>query len=242
MTHSSSKSIHINNIDTAELKKFSDSASHWWDKEGDFKPLHEINPLRTAYILEKVKHLAHKKVIDIGCGGGILSESLDALGANVTGIDMGIEVIKVAKLHQLESQSHVDYQHISAESFASNAPESFDIICCMEMLEHVPSPQSILEACSQLVKPGGDVFISTINRTFKAFLFAILGAEYILKMLPKGTHQYNKFIMPSEIAQWGRDCSLNLQDSIGMHYQPITQSYYLKPGLEVNYLMHFKKI
>lgn len=229
------------NIDKAELKKFSDMASRWWDLESEFKPLHDINPLRLNYILKKANGVSGKKVIDIGCGGGILAESLAEKGATVTGIDMGDGQIAVAKLHQLESGLKVDYQLITAEEIADKHPEGFDTICCMEMLEHVPDPSSIIGACSKLVKPGGDVFISTINRTAKAFAFAIVGAEYILKMLSKGTHQYEKFIKPSEISNWARQCDLELQDIIGMHYNPITKVYKLDKGVDVNYLMHFRK-
>jgi len=230
------------NVDNAELKKFSDIASRWWDLESEFKPLHDINPLRLDYIVAKANGVSNKKVIDIGCGGGILAESLVEKGATVTGIDMGEEQIAVARLHRLESGLEVDYQLITAEEMAEKHPGGFDTICCMEMLEHVPDPNSIIEACSKLVKPGGDVFISTINRTAKAFAFAIVGAEYILKMLSKGTHQYEKFIKPSEISNWSRSCGLELQDIIGMHYNPLTKVYKLDKGVDVNYLMHFKKM
>ena len=229
------------NIDKAELKKFSDMASQWWDLESEFKPLHEINPLRLNYIIEKSQGIKNKKIIDIGCGGGILAESLASKGATVTGIDMGDGQIAVAKLHRLESGLEVDYQQITAEEIAESQPKSFDSVCCMEMLEHVPDPSSVIEACSKLVKPGGDVFISTINRTAKAFAFAIVGAEYILKMLSKGTHQYEKFIKPSEISSWARKYDLELQDIIGLHYNPLTKEYSLGKGVDVNYMMHFTK-
>ncbi len=229
------------NVDPAEIKKFSDLASRWWDKESEFKPLHEINPLRLNYIIQNAGPLNHKEVIDIGCGGGILSDSMALQGAKVTAIDMGEAPLSVAKLHQLESGQNVDYQQITAEQMAEKHPESFDLVTCMEMLEHVPDPESVVQACAVLVKPGGDLFVSTINRTMKAFAFAIVGAEYVLQMLPKGTHQYEKFIKPSEIASWSRQSNLELKNIIGMHYNPLSKSYKLDKGVDVNYLMHFKK-
>lgn len=229
------------NVDQAEIKKFSDLASRWWDKESEFKPLHEINPLRLNYIIEKSQGISGKKIIDIGCGGGILSDSMSEKGAVVTGIDMGDGPLAVARLHQLESQQNVDYIQITAEQIAETHAQQFDVVTCLEMLEHVPDPASIIDACSKLVKPGGDLFFSTINRTAKAFTFAILGAEYILQMLPKGTHQYEKFIKPSEIGKWARDSKLELQNIIGMHYNPLTKIYKLDQGVDVNYIMHYKK-
>jgi len=228
------------NVDTAEIKKFSDLASRWWDKESEFKPLHEINPLRLEYIIKHAQGVADKKVIDIGCGGGILADSMAEKGAFVTGIDMGEAPLSVAKLHQLESGQKVDYQQITAEQMAEKNEDRFDMVTCMEMLEHVPTPESIIQACSKLLKPGGDLFVSTINRTAKAFALAIVGAEYILQMLPKGTHQYEKFIKPSEMDQWARSANLELKNIIGMHYNPLTKSYKLDKGVDVNYLMHFK--
>ena len=230
------------NVDAAEIKKFSDLASRWWDKESEFKPLHQINPLRLDYIIKKATTLKDKKVIDIGCGGGILADSMAYANAKVTGIDMGDAPLSVAKLHQLESGQNVNYLKITAEEIALTHQQQFDIVTCMEMLEHVPSPDSIIGACSQLLKPEGDLFISTINRTAKAFLFAIVGAEYLLNILPKGTHQYERFIKPSEIDRWARKSNLTLCDIIGMHYNPMTQKYWLDKGVEVNYIMHFKKI
>ncbi len=225
------------NVDSAEIAKFEALASRWWDKEGEFKPLHEINPLRLGYIRSQVGFLAGKRILDVGCGGGILSESLAAEGAHVTGIDMGEAPLSVAKLHLLESQRDVKYERISVEELAAREPASFDVITCMEMLEHVPDPASVVRACSTLVKPGGHVFFSTINRNPKAFLLAIVGAEYVLNMLPKGTHEYAKFIRPSELAQWTREVGLKNNDLIGMHYNPLSKHYKLDAGVDVNYLM-----
>jgi 2-polyprenyl-6-hydroxyphenyl methylase / 3-demethylubiquinone-9 3-methyltransferase len=221
------------NVDEAEIKKFSDLASRWWDLNSEFKPLHEINPLRLNYIHQKAGGLTGKRVLDVGCGGGILAK-----GAKVTGIDMGDAPLSVAKLHQLESGQSVDYRKITAEELAQQQPHSFDIVTCMEMIEHVPSPASVVAACAQLVKPNGHVFFSTINRTAKAYAFAIIGAEYILKMLPKGTHQYQKFVKPSELTTWGRNNQLATLDLIGMHYNPISKAYSLGAGVDVNYIMH----
>lgn len=232
----------VSNVDPAEIKKFSDLASRWWDKESEFKPLHEINPLRLDYIIKRAEGINGKKIIDVGCGGGILADSLAQKGASVTGIDMGEAPLSVAKLHQLESGQSVDYRHATAEQMAAEKPTNFDVVTCMEMLEHVPEPGSIIEACSTLVKPGGDLFVSTINRTAKAFAFAIVGAEYLLKILPKGTHHYNKFIKPSEIDRWARQNNLQLQNLIGMHYNPLTKRYWLADGVDVNYIMHFTKV
>ncbi|TQV76873.1 bifunctional 2-polyprenyl-6-hydroxyphenol methylase/3-demethylubiquinol 3-O-methyltransferase UbiG [Aliikangiella marina] len=230
------------NVDAAEIKKFSDLASRWWDKNSEFKPLHDINPLRLDYINKHCGGLQGKKVIDIGCGGGILSDSMAEKGAEVTGIDMGEAPLSVAKLHQLESGQSVEYVHSTAEEMAEKHPATFDVVTCMEMIEHVPDPSSIIRACAQLVKPGGHVFFSTINRTPKAFVFAIVGAEYILRMLPKGTHQYEKFVKPSELATWAREAKLDLKDLIGMHYNPLTKVYKLAPGVDVNYVMHTQAI
>lgn len=229
------------NVDPAEIKKFSDLASRWWDKNSEFKPLHDINPLRLNYIIQKANGLKDKTIIDIGCGGGILSDSMSAKGAKITAIDMGEAPLSVAKLHQLESGQQVDYRQATAEQMAAEHPASFDVVTCMEMIEHVPDPASIINACAQLVKPGGDIFVSTINRTAKAFLFAVVGAEYVLRMLPKGTHQYQKFVKPSELTRWARASNLETQDIIGMHYNPLTKNYKLAPGVDVNYILHFKR-
>lgn len=232
------------NVDNAEIAKFDALASRWWDPESDFRPLHEINPLRLDYIRQRVQ-LTGANVLDIGCGGGILAESMAAKGATVTGIDMAERPLAVARLHLLESGLNVNYRQITAEALASAATEpqagQFDLVTCLEMLEHVPSPSAVIAATRDLVRPGGDVFFSTINRTAKAFAFAIVGAEYVLKLLPAGTHEYEKFIRPSELDSWARHAGLELQHSIGMHYNPLTGVYRLGPGLEVNYLMHFKR-
>jgi 2-polyprenyl-6-hydroxyphenyl methylase / 3-demethylubiquinone-9 3-methyltransferase len=228
------------NVDAAEIKKFSDLASRWWDLESEFKPLHEINPLRLNYINQHCQGLNGKKVIDVGCGGGILSDSMAALGAVVTGIDMGEAPLSVAKLHQLESGQKVDYIQSTVEEMAEKHAGTFDVVTCMEMMEHVPDPASVIAACAKLVKPDGHVFFSTINRTAKAFAFAIVGAEYILKMLPKGTHEYQKFIKPHELSRWSRAANLELNDLIGMHYNPITKIYKLAPGVDVNYMMYMR--
>lgn len=228
------------NFDAAELSKFSELAHKWWDKTSEFKPLHEINPLRLNYMNDLVL-LKGKTVLDVGCGGGILSESMAEKGAQVTGIDLGEKALKVAQLHSLESGVAVDYQLISAEDFAANNPEKFDVVTCLEMLEHVPDPASVIAACAKLVKPGGHVFFSTINRNPKAYLFAVIGAEYMLNMLPRGTHDYAKFIKPSELASWARVAGLLLENKTGMRYNPITQTYSLGADISVNYLMHFSK-
>ena len=225
------------NHDPLEISKFEELASRWWDPNSEFKPLHEINPLRMAYILERVD-LAQKKVLDVGCGGGILTESMAIHHANVTGIDMGTAPLDVARLHLLESGLEVDYQQISAESLAQQHPASYDVVTCMEMLEHVPDPASVIQACYTLVKPGGHVFFSTINRNPKSYLFAIIGAEYILKLLPKGTHDFSKFIRPSELHQWARAAGLSIQDVSGMTYNPLSRQYAIGSDIDVNYLIH----
>lgn len=231
------------NVDADEIQKFEQLADRWWDKTSEFKPLHDINPLRVDFINGHAKGVAGKKVLDIGCGGGILTDALSAMGAEVTGIDMGEAPLNVAKLHQLESGQSVTYKQITAEELAHQQPESFDIVTCLEMLEHVPDPSSIVNACQQLVKPDGDVFFSTINRNPKSFLMAIVGAEYILNMLPKGTHEYAKFIRPSELDRWARESQLNLQHMTGMHYNPITKQYWLSSSnVDVNYLCHYRKL
>lgn len=228
------------NVDPNEIRKFEEIAYRWWDTDSEFKPLHDINPLRLNYIDDRAA-LNGKQVVDVGCGGGILAESMARRGAGVTGIDMGETPLSVATLHALDSQVEVDYRQISAEELASEAPGQFDVVSCMEMLEHVPDPGSVIQACADLVKPGGDVFFSTINRHPKAFALAIVGAEYVLRMLPKGTHEYAKFIKPSELETWARQASLNLQHITGMSYNPLFQSYKLGQDVDVNYLMHFKK-
>lgn len=229
------------NVDQAEIAKFNALASRWWDKNSEFKPLHDINPLRANYIDERAP-VANKKVLDIGCGGGILCEALAQRGAMVTGIDMGEAPLGVAKLHALESQLEINYQHSTAEDYAASHAQQFDIVTCLEMLEHVPDPAQTIQACAKLCKPGGHLFFSTINRNPKAFAFAIVGAEYILRMLPKGTHEYAKFIKPSEMANWCRAAGLSQQHSTGMTYNPISKHYRLNPtDMSVNYLMHMIK-
>ncbi|MCB1922184.1 MAG: bifunctional 2-polyprenyl-6-hydroxyphenol methylase/3-demethylubiquinol 3-O-methyltransferase UbiG [Gammaproteobacteria bacterium] len=225
------------NVDHAEVDKFEQLASRWWDPNSEFKPLHDINPLRLDYIDERVG-LADKRVLDVGCGGGILAESMAQRGATVTGIDMGKAPLEVARLHLLESGVEVDYRHIAAEALAAESPAAFDVVTCMEMLEHVPDPASVIRACAALVKPGGHVFFSTINRNPKAYLFAIVGAEYVLRMLPKGTHDYAKFIRPSELSRWIREAQLDMRDITGLTYNPLTGTYRLDPrDVDVNYMV-----
>jgi 2-polyprenyl-6-hydroxyphenyl methylase/3-demethylubiquinone-9 3-methyltransferase len=238
MTDTTYDSTQHHNADPAEIAKFEALASRWWDPHSDFKPLHEINPLRLDYIDQRCGGLEGKTVIDVGCGGGILAESMVTKGATVTGIDMGEAPLNVAKLHGLESDINVDYQQTTAEAMAEKHPAQFDVVTCMEMLEHVPDPSSVIAACAQLVKPGGTVFFSTINRNPKSYLFAIIGAEYLLRLLPKGTHDYAKFIRPSEMESWARHADLNMRDVTGMTYNPLTQQYKLGSDLDVNYLTH----
>lgn len=225
------------NVDPAELEKFASLAHRWWDKTTEFKPLHAINPLRLNFI-DGLVSLKGKRVLDVGCGGGILSESMAEKGADVTGIDLGEKALKVAKLHQLETGTKVDYRLISVEDLAKQQAGSFDVVTCMEMLEHVPDPEAIIRACAELVKPGGSVFFSTINRNPKAYLFAVIGAEYLLNMLPKGTHEYQKFIKPSELSSWARHAGLEISQLKGMGYNPLTEHYSLGTDVSVNYLIH----
>ena len=224
------------NVDHAEVSKFEELAARWWDPHSEFKPLHEINPLRLSY-LERFAPLAGKRILDVGCGGGILSESMAAKGAQVTGIDLGEAPLQVARLHLLESGLQVNYERIPVERLAAEQPASYDIVTCMEMLEHVPDPASVVDACSQLVKPGGHVFFSTINRNPKAYLFAIIGAEYLLRLLPKGTHDFSKFIRPSELTAWIRAAGLRNCDMTGLSYNPLTQVYALGRDVDVNYMV-----
>lgn len=225
------------NIDPREVAKFEELASRWWDPHSEFKPLHDINPLRLHYIDSRAT-LAGKRVVDVGCGGGILTESMALRGAAVMGIDAGAAPLTVARLHLLESGTEVDYRQITTEQLADQQPAAFDVVTCMEMLEHVPDPASVVAACARLVKPGGQVFFSTLNRTPKAYLLAIVGAEYLLNMLPKGTHDYGKFIRPSELAHWMREAGLTLHDLTGMTYNPLTRTYSLGNDIDVNYLAH----
>jgi 2-polyprenyl-6-hydroxyphenyl methylase / 3-demethylubiquinone-9 3-methyltransferase len=228
------------NVDHAEVSKFEELAARWWDTHSEFKPLHEINPLRLGYI-DRLTSLAGKKVLDVGCGGGILSESMAAKGADVTGIDMGEAPLQVARLHLLESGLDVQYDRIPVERLAAEQPETFDVVTCMEMLEHVPDPASVIEACSRLVKPGGHVIFSTINRNPKSYLFAIVGAEYLLKLLPKGTHDFAKFIRPSELNGWIRRTPLRSLDITGLSYNPLTRVYSLSSDVDVNYMIATQK-
>jgi 2-polyprenyl-6-hydroxyphenyl methylase/3-demethylubiquinone-9 3-methyltransferase len=226
----------MTNADPAELQKFSDLAHRWWDPNSEFKPLHDINPLRLDYIDQKAG-LRNKTVADVGCGGGILAESMAARGARVTGIDLSDKALGVARLHLFESGQKVDYRKISAEDLARDAPSAFDVVTCLEMLEHVPDPASTVRACATLVRPGGQVFFSTINRNPKSYLFAIVGAEYILRLLPRGTHDYAKFIRPSELARHCREAGLSVAEIVGMTYNPLTRTYSLGRDTDVNYLI-----
>lgn len=225
------------NADPTELQKFSELAHRWWDPNSEFRPLHEINPLRLDWI-DRHATLAGKKVLDVGCGGGLLSEAMAARGATVTGIDLSEKALGVARLHLLESGRSVDYRYISAEDLAAQEAAGYDVVTCMEMLEHVPNPASTIASCAALAKPGGHVFFSTINRNPKAYVFAVLGAEYILQLLPKGTHEYAKFIKPSELSRWAKSVDLELDELIGMSYNPFTKHYSLGNDTSVNYLVH----
>ncbi len=229
--------MNTNNVDHLELDKFSELAHRWWDPQSEFKPLHDINPLRLNYIDEIVK-LHKKQVLDVGCGGGILAESMAARGAIVIGIDLAEKPLKVAELHLIESGQQVEYRKISAEDLAAERPASFDVVTCMELLEHVPDPAATVAACAALVKPGGHVFFSTLNRNPKSYLFAIIGAEYVLRMLPRGTHDYARFIKPSELATLCRRAQLTIGGLTGMTYNPFTQRYALEADASVNYMMH----
>ena len=228
------------NVDTAEIAKFDGLAARWWDTEGDFKPLHDINPARSEYI-NRHAPLAGQRVLDIGCGGGILAETMTRLGASETAIDMAEAPLAVARLHLKKSQLSIDYLRDTAESHAAANPGAYDIVTCLEMLEHVPDPSAVVAACAQLVKPGGAVFFSTINRNPKSFVMAILGAEYVLGLLPKGTHEYAKLIRPSELAEWARDAGLDVRESTGMHYNPFTRECRLGGNVHVNYVMYARR-
>lgn len=226
----------MTNADPTELEKFSELAHRWWDPTSEFKPLHDINPLRLDYI-DRIAALDGKAVLDVGCGGGILSESMAEKGADVTGIDLGDKALQVAKLHLLESKVKVEYRKVAVETLAAEQPAGFDIVTCMEMLEHVPDPAAVVGACAALVKPGGHVFFSTLNRNPKAYLFAVIGAEYVLKLLPRGTHDYAKFIKPSELARFCRDTGLEVSDITGMSYNPLSREYTLGHDTDVNYMI-----
>ncbi len=228
------------NVDPGEMAKFNGLAARWWDTEGDFRPLHQINPLRLDWIRERAE-LDGRTVVDVGCGGGILTEAMAAAGAKVTGIDMAEAPLSVARLHQIESGAEVEYLRTRAEDLAALRPGEFDVVTCLEMLAHVPDPSLVIEACKTLVRPGGHVFFSTINRNPKSFLFAIVGAEYVLRLLPRGTHEYQKFIRPSELEEWARHAGLDIADSIGLHYNPLTQIYSLGANVDVNYIQYYRR-
>jgi len=228
------------NIDHAEISKFEQLAARWWDPHSEFKPLHDINPLRLDYI-DRLAPLAGKHVVDVGCGGGLLTESMASRGARVIGIDMGKTPLSVARLHQHESGHDIDYRQATAEQLATELAGSFDTVTCMEMLEHVPDPAATIAACAQLIRDDGRIFLSTINRNPKAYLFAVIGAEYLLRLLPRGTHDYSKFIRPSEMEAWAREAGLQLVDLSGMSYNPLTQEYKLGTDVSVNYLACFRK-
>ena len=229
------------NVDAQELSKFSELAHRWWDPESEFRPLHQINPLRLQWI-DELADLRNKHILDVGCGGGILSESMARRAAHVTGIDLAAKPLGVARLHALESGvSNVDYREVATEALAAEQPGTYDVVTCMEMLEHVPDPAAVVRACAQLVRPGGWVFFSTLNRNPKSFLFAIIGAEYLLRLLPRGTHEYARFIRPSELARWCRDGGLAMHASRGMEYNPLTRRYWLSGDTSVNYLLACRK-
>ena len=233
--------MNIKNLDHDEVNKFDELAAKWWDKDGEFRPLHQINPLRVGFIEER-SSMEGKKVLDVGCGGGILAEALNELGANVTGIDTSENTTGVAKSYSRSIGSDVIYIQNTIEEFISSYPnEKFDVITCLEMLEHVPSPNEIIKSCSNLLKDDGNIFFSTINRNPRSYLFAVIGAEYILNLLPKGTHDYEKFIKPSELAKWIREAGLNSKETIGLSYNPITGNYWLGKDIQVNYMVHAKK-
>jgi 2-polyprenyl-6-hydroxyphenyl methylase / 3-demethylubiquinone-9 3-methyltransferase len=228
------------NVDAAEVARFQSAASRWWDPEGEMRPLHDLNPLRLAYV-ERGGPLAGRAVVDVGCGGGLLSEAMARKGARVVGLDMADELLRVAQLHGLEAGVSVDYRHEPAEQHALDHAGRYDVVTCMEMLEHVPDPASVVRALAALAKPGGHVFVSTLNRTPRAYLLAILGAEYLLRLLPAGTHTYEKFIKPSELTAWARAAGLVESDIAGLHYDPFTRACRLTDDAAVNYLMHFRK-
>jgi len=231
----------MSNVDAQELAKFSELAHRWWDPESEFRPLHQINPLRLAWI-DELAGLRGKRVLDVGCGGGILAEAMAARAAHVTGIDLAARPLGVARLHAMEAGvMNVDYREVATEALAAEQPAGWDVITCMEMLEHVPDPSAVVAACATLVKPGGWVFFSTLNRNPKSFLFAIVGAEYVLNLLPKGTHEYARFIRPSELARWTRDAGLNMHGTRGMQYNPLTRRYWLSADTSVNYLVACRK-
>lgn len=230
-----------NNVDHAEIAKFNDIASRWWDPSGEFKPLHLLNPVRLSYINDELQGLFAKRVIDIGCGGGILAESMARCGAEVTALDMAGDALNVARLHALEAGVAVNYQQATAEHYAGEHADSFDVVTCMEMLEHVPDPMSVIQACATLAKPGATLFFSTLNKTWKAYMLAIVGAEQVLKLVPKGTHEFSKFIRPSQLMRFLEQAGLELVDATGLHFNPLNESFKTGPGLDVNYIVVARK-
>ena len=229
------------NVDAGEISKFNDIASRWWDLDGEFKPLHLLNPVRLTYISDELQGLFGKKVVDVGCGGGILAESMARSGADVTGIDMANDSLNVARLHALETGISVNYQQATAEHYASTNAAAFDVVTCMEMLEHVPDPFSVIKACADLAKPGGTLFFSTLNKTIKAYLLAIVGAEHVMKLVPKGTHEFDKFIRPSTLMRYLEQAGLEVTDATGLHFNPLNNSFKIGPGLDVNYIVVARK-
>ncbi len=238
-TQTESENVDLN-VDPAEIAKFEAMSFHWWDTKGDFKALHDINDLRLTYIRSHAE-IVHKDVLDVGCGGGILSEGMAHLDASVTGIDMGYAALSAAKYHRGKSGLHINYQKMSAEALAKKEPNRFDVITCLELLEHVPNPSSVIMACSKLTKPGGSLFFATINRNIKSYIFAIIGAEYLLRLVPRGTHTFRRFIKPSEMCEWAQKTGLLLKNKVGLHYNPFTRKYTLGGNVQVNYMMHFQK-
>lgn len=229
------------NVDPGEIAKFNDIASRWWDPSGEFKPLHLLNPVRLSYISDEIQGLFGKTVIDIGCGGGILAESMARCGAVVTGLDMANDSLNVARLHALEAGVEVNYRQDTAEQYAKSHTSQFDVVTCMEMLEHVPQPMSVIQACADLAKPGATLFFSTLNKTWKAYLLAIIGAEHLLKLVPKGTHEFSKFIRPSELMRFIEQAGLEVTDATGLHFNPINESFKTGPGVDVNYIVVARK-
>lgn len=236
-----STALHSSNVDTAEIQKFNAIASRWWDLDGEFKPLHLLNPVRLSFISDQIQGLFGKRAVDVGCGGGILAESMARMGAEVTGIDMADEALGVAKLHALEAGVKVLYRQTTAEAFAKEHAEQFDLVTCMEMLEHVPNPASVVKSCADLAKPGATLVFSTLNKTWKSYLLAIVGAEKILKLVPNGTHEFDKFIKPSQLMRCIEQAGLDVVDCTGLHYNPITESFRIGAGVDVNYLVVAKK-
>lgn len=229
------------NVDAGEINKFNDIASRWWDLDGEFKPLHLLNPIRLSYISDELQGLFGKKVVDVGCGGGILAESMARSGADVSGIDMASDSLNVARLHALETGVSVNYQQATAEQYANANAATFDVVTCMEMLEHVPDPFSVIKACADLAKPGGTLFFSTLNKTIKAYLLAIVGAEHVMKLVPKGTHEFDKFIRPSTLMRYLEQAGLEIIDATGLHFNPVNNSFKIGPGLDVNYIVVARK-